>query len=97
MWYTRISDKNTPARIVARQVYDTLDGGLRIRIEQIGHHKKIEGEQRKHLAHPNISETQLDNFLHGLGDGPEGLGTQEVQLFDHLRQTSIALQATLWG
>jgi hypothetical protein len=92
-----MSGKDTPARVVARQVYDSLDSGLRIRIELVGHHKRIVREQRKQLAHPTISEVQLDKFLHGLGAGSEGLGSKEVDLFNHLRQTSIPLQATLWG
>jgi len=85
--------KDTPARVVARQVYDSLDSG----IELVGHHKRIVREQRKQLAHPTISEVQLDKFLHGLGTGSEGLSSKEVDLFNHLRETSIPLQATLWG
>jgi hypothetical protein len=80
------SNTSDTATIAARA---TMSRDIFRYADMIAHFKKSVGEDRNKFAHPPISQDFLELFLNDLGASESRLTHHEVQLFYHLRTTTI--------
>ena len=67
------------------RIYRSIPDTLRTRMEHVVMSKSNVNDGRKRLAHPNISQQDIDVFLQGLGDGTPDLDPLDIAMLDYLK------------
>ena len=90
LFYGRTGNFPRAKRIVASRIMRTLPDTVLGYAASILKSKYSVSTERKHLAHPEISQERLDFFLQTLGSGAPDQDPLEIALFRHLRTVSIS-------
>ena len=91
LFYSYLSKEHGVAEVAAKKAYHSIDIAIAHYAIFIHGCKKAASRARANVAHPPVSQTDLDNFLDDqLGGNREDLSPLQVKLFDFLRATSIS-------